>query len=165
MADEAVTSDLIGLLNEALARELQVSVQYMLQHATEAGRMDKPTGKTLAAKQSKFVASHSYYMLPGVTLKKIAITEMRHAEAISERVVALGGRPTTQPAPIVTGETVMGMLEDDREQERGAIALYTRIIGKAEKAGDAETAGLFRRILTDEEGHHRVFNALLAREG
>jgi bacterioferritin len=56
------------------------------------------------------------------------------------------------------------MLEDDREQERGAIRLYQQIIDVAGKAQDTATAALFRRILADEEKHFRLFSDLLGAE-
>jgi bacterioferritin len=133
----------------------------MFQHSIGTGLEAAASGRTPSAKWTKFVASHSSYWLPGTTLKKIAITEMRHAEAIAERVVQLGGEPTTQPAAIVLGETVQEMLENDREQERGAIQLYRHIIDLATQEGDDMTKSLFQRILADEEKHHLTFSDLL----
>ena len=152
--------DLVQLLNQAIARELQVSIQYMFQHSLGAGMEPAGPGKQ-AAKRLNFVATKRPYWLPGNSLKKIAITEMRHAEAIAERVVLLGGEPTTQPDPITLGETVEGMLVLDREQEQGAIRLYGQIIQVAEQQGEAATASLFRRILGDEGKHHQPFVDLL----
>jgi len=154
--------NIVDLLNQALARELQVSVQYMLQHAVGASQGLAGKGQPDLDKKSKFVASHSLYFLPGATLKKIAITEMRHAEAISERIVTLGGEPTTQPARITLDKTAKTMLENDLEQERGAIELYRSIIASAESNNDTITAGLFKSILKDEENHHHLFATLLA---
>ncbi len=134
----------------------------MFQHALGAGGAPSVPGKTPSARRSKFVASHAPYWLPGPTLKKIAITEMRHAEAIAERVVLLGGEPTTQPYPITIGSTTLEMVENDREEERGAIDLYGRIIALAAHEQDDVTARLFRGILADEERHLRVFSDLLA---
>jgi bacterioferritin (cytochrome b1) len=34
----------------------------------------------------------------------IAVTEMKHAEAITERLAYLGGTPTTKPEPVFVGE-------------------------------------------------------------
>lgn len=155
------TTNLLDLLNQALARELQVSVQYMLQHAVGAGQSAEGTTQSSSDKQVKFVASHSLYFLPGATLKKIAITEMRHAEAISERIVILGAEPTTQPSKIMVDKTIKAMLENDQEQERSAIDLYKTIIATALKEHDDKTAGLFKVILKDEEKHHQVFSDLL----
>ena len=159
--ENLVTSpELLNLLNKSISREMQVSIQYMLQHSTWNARLPATAGQT-SAKQSKFVGSHSAVWLPGNSLKKIAITEMRHAEAVAERVVRLGGEPTTQPDPVIIGETLKEILEIDREQERGAIDLYREIIEVAEKAKDESTRDLFKRILSDEELHHRVFSRLL----
>jgi bacterioferritin len=161
MKEEKTSPNLVQLLNQALARELQVSVQYMLQHSIAPSQgLTGPTWPS-SDKQDKFVASHSPFFLPGATLKKIAITEMRHAEAISERIVTLGGVPTTQPAKITLDMTTIAMLENDREQERSAIELYKTIIGSAEKEHDEITAGLFKSILKEEESHHRMFSDLL----
>jgi bacterioferritin len=160
MEKDAISVEVVPLLNTALARELQVCVQYMLQHAIGAGREVAHRGGPPDG-HSRFVASHALYFLPGSTLKKIAITEMRHAEAIAERVVLLGGEPTTQPAAITIGDSAKEMLEIDRTAEEAAIDLYTRIIGVARDAADATTVRLFEKILVDEQRHRRAFANLL----
>jgi bacterioferritin len=164
MESETAISDLRSMLNKAIARELQVSIQYMFQHSLGTGAQFAVPGRTAAARRVQFVATRRPYFLPGASLKKIAITEMRHAEAIADQVVHLGGEPTTQPAPITLGETIREMLELDREQERGAIELYKQIIDAAEQNGDDATGNLFRRILADEESHHRTFAGFLAED-
>lgn len=107
------------------------------------------------------VASNALYFFPGNNLKKIAITEMRHAESISERIVILGGEPTTQPAWITLESSISAMLENDRQQEIGAIELYKKIIEFAERENDAITKKLFERSLRDEEQHHQTFSETL----
>jgi bacterioferritin len=134
----------------------------MLQHAIGAARGTADPAAAQSGKQSKFVGSHLPYWVPGATLKKVAITEMRHAEAISERIVLLGGEPTTEPTPITIGTTPKAMLEIDRRVEAGAIELYQQIIDVAQDERDDVTADLFRKILVDEERHHQLFSALLA---
>ena len=161
MGENETVSDLVSLLNQAIARELQVSIQYMFQHSMGGGLEAPASGRTQVAKRLKFVATRWPYFLPGESLKKTAITEMRHAEAIAEQVVRLGGEPTTQPAPILLGEGAEEMLEIDREQERRAIQLYKQIIDVADKARDKTIKGLFQRILADEEKHHQLFSDLL----
>jgi bacterioferritin len=161
MESERTGPALTSLLNQAIARELQVSIQYMFQHSLGGGLEPPASRKTQAGKRHNFVATKRPYYLPGDSLKKIAITEMRHAEAIAERVVQLGGEPTTHPNPITLGETVEEMLELDREQEGGAIQLYGQIIEVAEREGDEATRSLFQRILADEEKHHQTFADLL----
>jgi bacterioferritin len=161
MKTKTVSKDLLNMLNQALARELQVSVQYMLQHAIGAGRKLDQNPKGEPENLLKFVASNALYFMPGKNLKKIAITEMRHAEAISERIVILGGDPTTKHEKITMSESMQGMLVDDQKQEEGAIELYNRIIALAKKEGDDLTARLFRSILKDEEKHHETFTDLI----
>ncbi len=134
------SKELLDALNSAIARELQVAIQYMWQHVQWVGI------KGFAVKDE---------------LKKIAITEMKHAEAIAERLNYLGGKPTTKPEPINVGNTLKEMIEQDKKDEEGAIKLYKEIIEKARKEGDEVTRKLFESILTDEEEHHDTFTSLL----
>jgi bacterioferritin len=131
---------LMDMLNMAIAREIQVSIQYMWQHVLWSGT------KGFAVKDE---------------LKKIAITEMKHAEAIAERLAYLGGTPTTKPEPIFVGETLKEMIERDKKDEEGAIALYKQTIDVARKEDDETTKRLFKQILSDEEEHHDTFTNLL----
>ena len=128
------------LLNKAIARELQVSIQYMWQHVQWKGV------KGFAVQEE---------------LKKIAVIEMKHAEAIAERLVYLGGKPTTKPEPISVGETLREMIERDKMDEENAITLYKQIIQAANNEGDITTARLFRKTLGEEEEHHDFFTSLL----
>jgi len=134
------SQELMELINRAIARELQVSIQYMWQHVLWKGV------KGFSVKDE---------------LKKIAITEMKHAEKIAERLSYLGGIPTTKPDPIFVGETLKEMIEQDKKDEENAIKLYKEIIEKAEKEGDIATADIFKKILIDEEEHHDTFTSLL----
>ena len=140
MKNPKASAELLGLLNEAIAREMQVSIQYMWQHVLWSGV------KAFAVKNE---------------LKSIAIAEMKHAEAIAERLFYLGGTPTTKPSPIFVGNTLKEMMERDRKDEEGAIELYKKIIEKARREGDETTNRLFREILADEEEHHDTFVSLL----
>lgn len=135
-----VSKKLLDLLNEGIAREIQVSVQYMWQHVQWGG--------------VKGFAVHD-------ELKSIAITEMKHAEAIAERLYYLGGLPTTKPAPIFIGKTLKEMIKTDVEAEVGAIELYKKTIELATKEGDVTTAFMFKEILEQEEGHHDTFSTLM----
>ena len=134
------SKELQDMLNKGIAREIQVSIQYMWQHVLWKGV------KGFAVKDE---------------LKEIAITEMKHAEAIAERLAYLGGKPTTKPDPIFVGETLKEMLELDKKAEEGAITLYRQTIEMAQKEGDTTTVRLFRQILSDEEEHHDTFSGLL----
>lgn len=134
------SKELKDMLNDAIAREIQVSVQYMWQHVLVRGINAESIG--------------------GI-FKRIAIIEMKHAEAIAERLDYLGGVPTTKPTPIEVGKTAKDMLEIDKRAEEDAIELYKKIISLAEKEGDYVTKRLFEGILSDEENHHNQFSTLL----
>lgn len=137
------SKELKDKLNMAIALELQVSIQYMWQHVTVRGITAESVG--------------------GV-FKQFAITEMKHAEAIGERLDYLGGTLTTKPAPIDVGKSTKEMIEIDRRAEEGAIKLYREIIALAAKEGDVVTRKLFESILSDEEDHHNTFRTLLERD-
>jgi len=133
------SKELLKLLNDGIARELQVSIQYMWQHVQWGGV------KGFAVQDE---------------LKKIAITEMKHAEAIAERLYYLGEIPTTKPTEIVVGKTLKQMIQRDIKDEENAIALYKKIIEQARKEKDQTTEILFMNILKDEEEHHDTFTTL-----
>ncbi|MDA8077626.1 MAG: ferritin-like domain-containing protein [Nitrospiraceae bacterium] len=131
---------LLEALNDAIARELQVSVQYMWQHVMAKGI----SGETVKG-----------------IFRKIAITEMKHAEDIAERLFYLGGVPTTKPSAIQVGKGLKEMLRIDKKAEEDAIRLYRDIVRMAEKEGDIVTENLFTEILAQEEEHHSQFASLL----
>ncbi len=134
------SKEMLDLLNQAIAREIQVSIQYMWQHVLWKGV------KGYAVKDG---------------FRNIAIEEMKHAEIIAERLNYLGGVPTTKPAPIFLGDTLSEQLENDVKAEVEAIDMYKQIIDLAKKEHDDVTEELFRKILTDEEDHHDTFTTLL----
>jgi len=134
------SKELLEMLNKGIARELQVSIQYMWQHVLWSGI------QAYAVKDE---------------LKGIAVAEMKHAEAFAERLAYLGGTPTTKPDPIFIGNDLKEMLEQDAKDEEVAINLYKQAIEVAQKDGDITTVKLFREILEDEEEHHDTFTSLL----
>jgi bacterioferritin len=131
---------LLDMLNGAIAREMQVAVQYMWQHVQWIG--------------VKGYATRDAF-------QEIAIAEMKHAEAIAERLFYLGGIPTTKPDPINVGKTLKEMITQDVKDEQKAIDMYKEIITLARNEKDETTAFLFMGILKDEEDHHDTFTTLL----
>jgi len=131
---------LLGLLNDSIARELQVAIQYMWQHVQWSGV------KGFAVRDE---------------LEKIAIVEMKHAEKIAERIFYLGEIPTTKPNPILVGKTLKEMIKRDIEDELNAIKLYKQVIEVAQEEKDVTTAFIFKEILEDEEDHHDTFTTLM----
>lgn len=128
------------MLNQALAREIAVSIQYMWQHVQVMGV------KGIAVQD---------------TSKVTAIAEMKYTETITERLWYLGGTPTTNPTPIKMGNSLKEFLELDTKMEEDAIALYKQIIEQTQREGDVTTAFMIKENLEDEEEHHDLFSAML----
>jgi bacterioferritin len=127
-------------MNKGIARELQVAIQYMWQHVMV-------TGIKGAMVEDVF--------------KDIAITEMKHAEDIAERLAYLNGIPTVKPDPIFVGSGLTEMLKLDEKAEEEAITLYKQTIKVANDEGDSTTRRLFEQILAEEEEHVDTFSKLL----
>lgn len=139
MADQA----LIDTLNDLRSRELAVCMQYMRHHYLVTG----PDGLALADE-----------------FKAVAITEMKHAEALAERIDFLGGDPTSKPAPFPTAATTLAeMAETDLASEEEAVDLYKAAVKQADEAGDVTTRRLLESILGDEEDHVDTFQRMLGK--
>ena len=139
---QKASSKLTDMLNKAIAREIQVSVQYMWQHVMAKGL------------ESAEIAD---------VFEDVAIAEMKHAEKIAERLFYFDITPTTKPDPIKVGGTLKEMLADDAKAEEEAIDLYKEIIKLAASEGDSTTRLLFEQILSEEEDHHDTFTTLLGK--
>jgi len=139
---QKASSALTNMLNQAIAREIQVSVQYMWQHVMAKGM------------ESAAISD---------VFEDVAIEEMKHAEKIAERIFYFGAVPTIKPDPIKVGGTIKEMLEYDAKAEEEAIELYKKIIKLAGSEGDSTTRLLFEEILANEEDHHDKFTTLLGK--
>jgi len=137
---QKASDELLELMNRAIAREMQVSIQYMWQHIQWVG----VKGFTVRDE-----------------LKLIAINEMTHAEMIADRLNYLGGVPVTKPDEINVGETLKEMIQNNSKAEEGAIILYKKIINKCRDEDDVVTRKLFEQILEDEENHLDMFEGWL----
>ena len=135
-----VSQKLLEFLNKAIARELQVSIQYMWQHV-------QVTGIDGAIVEDIF--------------RKTAIAEMKHAERLAERLDYLNGVPTTKPDPIFVGGSLIEMLKQDEQDEEEAIEIYKEAIQVAAQEGDYTTRRLLEEILAEEENHINTFGKLL----
>ena len=127
------------MLNAAIAREIQVSIQYMWQHVQWMG-------------VDHYAVSDKF--------KEIAVDEMKHAEKVAERLWYLGGVPTTKPSTIKVGEDLWEMVDLDIKAELDAIKLYKDIEKVADAEGDPTTRFIFEGILEQEEDHHDFFISL-----
>ena len=135
-----VSQKLLEFLNKGIARELQVSIQYMWQHV-------QVTGIDGANVEDIF--------------RKTAIAEMKHAERLAERLDYLNGVPTTKPDPIFVGGSLIEMLKQDEQDEEEAISLYKQAIQVAAEEGDYTTRRMLEEILAEEENHINTFGKLL----
>jgi bacterioferritin len=134
------------LLNMAVARELQVSIQYMLQHA----KMEKLVRKVIA---ENVLIDKTTYDTVGKFLKEFAIVEMKHAADIMERIYYLGGSATTKGNKPVIGNSLSEFAKLGAQAEEEALVLYRKIIKAAKEAGDRTTRQLFQKIYKEEEEH------------
>jgi len=126
-------AEVIQSLNEALGEELTAISQYFLH-----SEMCENWG------YDKLAASN----------KKLSIDEMKHAEALIERILFLDGAPElSKPVKLNIGKTVPEMVKNDLKLEVGAVAMYNRLIEIANKKNDYGTAELLKKILKDEESH------------
>ena len=128
------------LLNKGIAREIRFSIQYLWQHVLAKG-IEGAIVKNL--------------------FREIAIAEMKHAEALAERVDFLNGVPTTSHEPVHIGHSLDAVLKENVQAEEEAIRLYKEAIQVASKDGDFTTRRLLEEILSQEEEHLDTFSKLL----
>ena len=123
----------IALLNEALKEELTAINQYFL-HAE--------------------MCENWHYGRLGDYIKKQSIDEMKHAEALVERILFLDGTPNlTELMRLKVGANVKEQLESDLKLEIDAVAMYNQAIELARAESDNASRELFERLLKDEEAH------------
>jgi bacterioferritin len=124
---------LIEVLNEILTGELTAINQYFVH----AKMCDNWGYDRLAHKN-----------------REESIGEMKHADALIERILFLEGVPNVQRLEKVrVGETVAEQLGLDLKLEDVAIPRLNKAIALAVTVGDNTTRELLERILTSEEEH------------
>ena len=141
-----ITPEYISLLNQAVSREIQVAIQYMLQHT----KMEKLIRKIIP---ENIILDKTTYEAVGKFLKEIAIQEMKHAAAIMERIYYLGGAATTKADKPQIGNSLSEFAKNGVKAEEEALMLYRKIIEAAGNIGDWETRELFEKIYGEEEQH------------
>ncbi len=123
----------IAQLNAALKEELIAINQYFL-HAE--------------------MCENWHYSKLADHVRKESIDEMKHAEALIERILFLDGAPSmTEPMKISVGSNVKEQLEGDLKLELEGVAMYNQAVKVAREEGDNASRELFERILKEEEGH------------
>lgn len=123
----------IAELNNALKEELTAINQYFL-HAE--------------------MCENWKYNKLGDYIRKQSIDEMKHAEALIERILFLDGTPNlTELMHLDIGQTVKQQLENDLKLEVAAVAMYNNAIRIAREEGDNASRELLDRLLRNEEEH------------
>ena len=123
---------LIDGLNDDLSGELSAVIQYITYAA-------KATGPYRPQLSEFFLAE--------------VADEQMHAQFLANKIVALGGEPTTTARPVPPAATNREMVEQVLAAERQAIADYTERALQAEEFGDKGLAVRLEDMVADESGH------------
>ncbi len=122
--------ELISRLNRALSLEYAATIQYLQQQCAVIGQDRQQFAPFFAASSSE---SHL------------------HAQNLGNKIAALGGVPTTQPAKIRQGETLAEMLRYDLEMEREALDAYIKAWELAR--GNHPLVFWLEEIISEEQLH------------
>lgn len=131
---------LIDRLNEDLAGELGAIIQYL----TYAAKCSGPYRPQL-----------SQFFLAEVA------DEQLHAQFLANKIVALGGEPTTKPRAVPAARTNREMLEAVLAAERQATKDYTQRAKEAEEIGDKGLMVQLEDMVLDESGHSEETERIL----
>lgn len=133
-------TELIAGLNEDLANEYNAIISYMLfsQLVNGAARLE------LAAFFETEIAD-----------------ELEHAKFLSHKIVAMGGTPVTEPAPVKLSQDNQEMLQLALQSEKDTIARYTKRIGQADAAGDIALKVELENIVASETRHKEDLERVL----
>ena len=83
-----------------------------------------------------------------------SIGEMKHADALMERILVIGGLPNLQDlGKLLIGENVPEVLDCDLQSERGAQATIKDGIAHCESVRDYVSRDILQSILDDTEEH------------
>ena len=131
---------IIDLLNEDLAGELSAVIQY----TTYAAKVTGPYRPQLAA-----------FFLGEIP------EEQGHAQYLANKIVALGGEPTTTPRPVPVARDNHEMLQAVLEAERRARADYTQRAKQADEFGDKGLQVQLENMVADESTHFEETERML----
>jgi bacterioferritin len=131
---------LIENLNEDLAGELSAIIQYLTYAA-------KTTGPYRPQLSQFFLAE--------------VADEQLHAQFLANKIVAMGGEPTTQPRPVTEAHTNREMLEAILTAEQRAVKDYSQRAKEAEEAGEKGLAVQLEDMIRDESGHSEETERIL----
>lgn len=87
--------------------------------------------------------------------------ELGHAAFLADKIVALGGTPTTAPAAVPAATDNREMLENALQAEIDTIERYTRRIDQAEAAGEISVKVQLEDLVVDESQHRDDIRRML----
>lgn len=88
--------------------------------------------------------------------------ELAHAAFLADKIVALGGTPTTSAAAVPPAAGARQMLENAQRGEEDTIARYTKRIEQAERAGEMAIKLQLEDLVVDETRHRDDIRRMLA---
>jgi len=88
--------------------------------------------------------------------------EQLHAQFLADKIVTLGGSPTTVPSEVPPAESAEEMLRAVLEAEKKAVIGYTERIGQADAAGDIALRVQLENFVADETKHRDEVELMLA---
>lgn len=133
-------AELIAGLNEDLANEYSAIISYLLYSRLANG----PTRMELAS-----------FFEGEIT------DELEHAKFLSHKIVAMGGEPTTEPAPVQLSQNNREMLQLALQAEIDTIARYTRRVEQADAAGDIALKVELENLVAEETRHKEDLERVL----
>jgi bacterioferritin len=128
----AFRKDLVGLLNEDLAREYQAIISYVVYTQVLKG---------------------AEYMNIAAELENHAHEELSHALIVAKQIDYLGGMPAIQPKQVRTSARAKEMLRFDLENETETIRNYRERVRQCDALGEYAMAEHIREILMQEQDH------------
>jgi bacterioferritin len=132
--------EMVKLLNEDLAGELGAIIQYI----TYAAKATGPYRPQL-----------SQFFLNEVP------DEQGHAQYLANKIVALGGEPTTKAREVPPAKNDREMVLAVCEAETRAVSDYTKRAKQAEEFSDKGLVVQLEDIINDETGHREETERLL----
>ena len=88
--------------------------------------------------------------------------EQMHAQYLADRIAAMGGNPTTQPAPVRNADGAEDMLKAVFDAEQDAIRRYTERARQAEEMGEVALKVQLENFIADEQTHMQEVSQILA---
>ena len=87
--------------------------------------------------------------------------EQTHAQFLANKIVALGGEPTTEARPVPAAKTNREMLEAVLAAERQAVKDYSERAVQADEFGDKGLVVQLEDMVRDESGHSEETERIL----